>query len=91
MKSERSFTAKDILLPALVLVVICAAASGLLAVTNAVTVDRIAAIDAENKADSMSLVMPDAASFGEETADGDIAYSPALDSSGNTVGYVFTA
>lgn len=82
--------AKDIIKPVVVLFLISAVASGLLALTNAVTVDRIAAIDAENKAKSMSLVMSDAASFGEETADGDIAYSPALDASGGQLGYVLT-
>ena len=90
MKGERNFTAKDILVPVVVLVLICVAESGLLALTNAVTVERIAAIDEENKNNAMALVMPDAASFGEESVDGDVAYSPALDASCNTVGYVFT-
>ena len=90
MKGEKTFSVKDILVPVLVLVIICVAASGLLALTNAVTVDRIAVIDDENKANSMALVMPDADSFGDETADGAVAYAPALDASGNTVGYVFT-
>ena len=75
--------AKTVLAPAAILTVICIVVSGLLGVTNALTKDKIAEVQAETAAESRSVVLPSAESF--EEADGYyIAYAGS-----DIVGYVF--
>lgn len=75
--------AKSVLAPAAILTAICIVVSGLLGVTNALTKDKIAEVQAENAAASRSVVLPAAESF-EEKDD----YYVAL-SGDEVVGYVF--
>ncbi|MBQ8208983.1 MAG: FMN-binding protein [Clostridia bacterium] len=90
--SKSRFSPKEILIPTVVLLVICVVASALLAGTNMLTKDKIAAINAQTKADAMQTVMPDAVSFGDGvTATDFLEYSPALDADGNIIGYAFTS
>lgn len=88
---KNKFSPREIIIPTLVLLVIGVVAAALLGGTNMLTKDKIASIDAETKAKAMSIVMPDAASFGEEIqAEEKTAYSAALDSNGDVIGYAFT-
>lgn len=90
--SKAKFSPKEILVPTIILLVICVVASALLAGTNMLTKDKIAAINAETKAKAMQTVMPDAASFGDSvTATDSLEYSQALDANGAVVGYAFTS
>ena len=82
---------KEILKPALALLIICVAATALLALTNSVTAARIAETERENAIAARRTVMPDAADFGEEQTYDTLTYCNALDADGNTVGRVFTA
>lgn len=89
--SKSKFSPKELLIPTVVLLVICIVASALLAGTNMLTKDKIAAINAETKAKAMQTVMPDAVSFGDSViADDSLEYSEALDVNGNIIGYAFT-
>ncbi len=86
------FSPKEILKPTIILLVICIVASALLAGTNMLTKDKIAAINAETKAKAMQTVMPDAASFGNGViADDSLEYAESLDANGNIIGYAFTS
>lgn len=80
-----------IIKPAAVLLIICLIAAGLLGYVNMITTAPIEAEEAKAKQDSMTKVLPDAASFGDEIAvdDNDIITSvtPALDADGNEMGY----
>lgn len=90
MKNKK-FSPKEIIIPTVVLLVICVCASALLGYTNSLTKDKIASIDAENKAKAMAEVMAEADSFGDEvTVSETLQYSPALDKDGNIIGYAFT-
>lgn len=82
---------KEILKPALALLLICMLATALLALTNSVTAARIAETERENAIAARRTVMPDAADFGEEQTYDTLTYCNALDTDGNTVGRVFTA
>ncbi len=85
--------AKSVLIPTITLFLICVIVTGLLAGTNAITKDQIAAQAAETERVSRTMVLPSAADFQENTLsgeDGDIVYYTGVDSSGNTAGYVFT-
>ena len=74
-----------IIKPAAVLLIICIIAAGLLGYVNAITLEPIAAQDSKAKTESMTAVLPNAASFGDE---GNItSVTPALDESGNEIGY----
>lgn len=80
----------DIIKPAAVLLVICIVAAGLLGFVNQITAAPIAAQQELAKQESMTAVLPDAYSFGEEQEinEGNITtITPALDSDGNEMGY----
>ncbi len=80
----------SIIKPAAVLLIICVVAAGLLGYVNQITLAPIAAQEEAAKNDSMKAVLPDAASFGEETEvnEGNItSVTPALDAEGNEIGY----
>lgn len=79
-----------IIKPAAVLLIICIIATGLLGYVNAITLEPIAAQDSKAKTESMTAVLPNAASFGDEKEvnEGNItSVTPALDESGNEIGY----
>ena len=79
---------KEIILPALILVVICAVTTALLAGTNLLTKDTIAQLKTQAETEARQSVLPDAKSFQEVT--GDNAHFVGLEEDGVTpVGYVF--
>ena len=80
----------DIIKPAAVLLIICVVAAGLLGYVNQITAAPIAAQQELAKQESMTAVLPDADSFGDEQEinEGNITtITPALDSEGNETGY----
>lgn len=80
----------NIIKPALVLLIICVVAAGLLGYVNQITLAPIAAQETAANEASMKEVLPDAASFGEakEVNQGSITtVTPALDADGNEMGY----
>ncbi len=80
----------NIIKPAAVLLIICIIAAGLLGYVNMITATPIAEQEAAAKQESMTAVLSDAASFGEETVvnEGNITtVTPALDAEGNEIGY----
>lgn len=89
----KKMKAKDIMVPAAALLIICLVAAVLLALTNNVTKGKIAqnAIDTENA--SRQLVLSAATDFSEaETyADTALTYCKGTDAEGNLVGYIFTS
>lgn len=81
---------KDIIKPAIVLLLICVVAAGALGYVNQITLAPIAEQDAKATETSMKEVLSDAASFGDtvEVSEGNItAVTPALDENGETTGY----
>ncbi len=79
-----------IIKPAVVLLIICIVAAGLLGYVNMITTAPIAEQEALAKQESMTAVLPDAASFGDEieVEEGNItSVTPALDAEGNEMGY----
>ncbi len=80
---------KQILVPTVTLTLICLIITGLLAVTNNITADKIAQQNAQAAAASRLEVLPNAAGF-EERQMGDATYYVGKDQSGQEVGYVFT-
>ncbi len=60
---RKKITPKAILIPTLSLFLICAVVTALLAVTNSVTAEKIAANEAQSKQESMRKVLPDATDF----------------------------
>ncbi len=83
---------KDIIIPAVALLVICLIATALLAGTNVITSDKIALNAVETEKASRMLVLPEGKNYGEVTTlENGITYCQGTDDSGNQVGYVFTA
>ncbi len=83
---------KDILIPAVALLIICLVATTLLAGTNLITSEKIALNAVETEKASRMLVLPEGKSYGEVTTlDNGITYCVGTDDSGEQVGYVFTA
>lgn len=84
---------KEILVPAVMLFIIAAVCTALLAGTNLLTKDKIAEIAVQQEVAAKVAVFPDAKSFSDaKIADADgtpIAYYDAYDENGKTVGYVF--
>lgn len=74
---------KEILTPTIVLFVICVVVSALLGLTNFMTEDKIAEVQAENAAKTRMLVLPEADEFTQEGE-----YYTGL-KGGEVVGYVF--
>ncbi len=80
----------QIIKPAAVLLIICLVAAALLGYVNQITLAPIAEQEAKTQQESMTAVLPDAASFGEaeEINEGNITtITPALDASGSEIGY----
>ena len=84
---KAKITPKAILIPTISLFLICLVVTAALALTNSVTVDKIAENEAQSKQESMLNVCPDAASFDELIPD--VLYE-GKDSSGSTVGYAIS-
>lgn len=83
---------KAILIPAVALLIICLVATTLLAGTNLITSEKIAANAIETEKMSRMLVLPEGKNYGEVTTlESGITYCQGTDDSGNQVGYVFTA
>lgn len=85
--------AKEIIVPAVSLFLICVVVTALLALTNAVTAPKIDALAVETQDASKKQVLSSAASFSEEKQiekDGvSYTYYDGLDSDGSVMGYVF--
>ena len=85
--------AKEIIVPAVSLFLICVVVTALLALTNAVTAPKIDALAVETQEASKKQVLSSAASFSEEKQvekDGvSYTYYDGLASDGNVMGYVF--
>lgn len=87
----KNIKAKDILVPAVALFVICLVASVLLAITNNVTADKIAQNLVETEKQSRMVVMPEAVSFSEvQGKENGLTVCEAYDDKQETVGYVYT-
>ncbi|MBQ1966676.1 MAG: RnfABCDGE type electron transport complex subunit G [Clostridia bacterium] len=83
---------KDILIPALALLLICLVATTLLAGTNLITTEKIAANAVEKENSSRMVVLPEASDFLEvKTLESEITYCEALAEDGTKIGYVFTS
>ncbi len=81
---------KEILTPAIVLFLISAICTGILAFTNSITVNKIEENNIKAEEDSMREVYPDAASFSEKKKINGVELYEALDNGGNVLGYIFT-
>lgn len=85
--------AKEIIVPAVSLFLICVVVTALLALTNSVTAPKIDALAAETQEAAKKEVLSSAASFSEEKQvekDGvSYTYYDGLASDGNVMGYVF--
>lgn len=85
--------AKEIIVPAVSLFLICVVVTALLALTNAVTAPKIDALAVETQEAAKKQVLSSAASFSEEKQvekDGvSYTYYDGLASDGNVMGYVF--
>ena len=90
----KKFNAKEIVIPTVVLFLIAAICTGILAFTNQITQKKIEENNIAAAQSSRLLVCPDAKSFSDEkTVDykgGKAVYVEALDSSSSVIGYVFT-
>lgn len=89
---KKKISPKAILIPTISLFLICACVTALLALTNSVTADRIAANEAESQQNSMFAVLPDAKSFEAvdyEAEDGSTVYL-GVDDSGSPIGYAIS-
>jgi electron transport complex protein RnfG len=84
---KAKMTPKAILIPTISLFLICLVVTALLAVTNSVTAEKIAANEAESKQESMFSVVPGAVSFSEQVEN--VLYL-AEDASGNLIGYAIS-
>lgn len=85
---------KEILVPAIMLFVIAAVCTALLAGTNLLTKDKIAEIAVQTEMKAKSAVLESAKSFSDEKTvavnDKEYVYYDALDEKGNVMGYVFS-
>lgn len=80
---------REIAIPTVALFLICLIVTALLAGTNLLTKDAIAAQDLKKAESTRRIVLSDAQTFTEATA-GDVTYYVGTDASGSDVGYVFT-
>ncbi len=83
---------KAILVPALALLIICLVATTLLAGTNMITAEKIAANAVEKENSSRMVVLPEGNSYSEVTAlENGLTYCEGMNENGEVVGYVFTS
>ena len=90
---KKKMNPKDILVPAVMLLVICLVTTVLLALTNSVTKTKIAQNAADKETSSRAEVLPDATQFSEVTTDEEkgVTYCEGKNANGESVGYVFTS
>lgn len=88
----KAISPKDIIKPALSLIIIAAVTTGILAVANSITEPVIEANNAETAAESMQEVLPDAVSFSDtyENDEYNVEYAEGYDESGALIGYAVT-
>lgn len=87
----KKIKAKDIIVPAAALLVICLVATALLAFTNSVTAKKILENSALKENSSRALVLPEATEFSEvKTLENGVTWCVGTKDS-NEVGYVFTS
>jgi electron transport complex protein RnfG len=82
---------KEIVRYGLILAIICAVASGLLAGMNALTKSRIIAQAQAEEEESLKEVMPEAAHFEAVKEDDEVIYYKAQDAQGKLIGVAFKA
>ena len=83
---------KEILVPAVALLVFCLVATAILAGTNMITAAKIADNAVQTETQSRQKVLPAGVTYTEvSTADTGVTWCAGLDADGNTVGYVYTA
>jgi electron transport complex protein RnfG len=83
---------KDILVPALALLLICLVATTLLAGTNLITTEKIAANAVEKENSSRMIVLPEGKTYSEVTTlESGLTYCIGSNEAGEEVGYVFTS
>ena len=88
----KKINVKDILVPAIALLLFCLVATALLAGTNMITRDKIAANAVQTEIASREKVLPAGKSYGEAvTADNGVSYCVGYDADGKEIGYVFTS
>lgn len=88
----KKINVKDIIIPAVALLVICLVATALLAGTNVMTAEKIAQNAVEKENSSRMLVLPEGKEYGEVTAlENGMTYCEGKDEKGETAGYVFTS
>ena len=89
----KKLNAKEILVPAVSLFIICLVVTALLAVTNMVTAPKIDELAAERQNEAKKVVLSDAESFSDEkTVEKDgvqYTYYEGLSQSEEKIGYVF--
>ncbi|MBQ6753066.1 MAG: RnfABCDGE type electron transport complex subunit G [Clostridia bacterium] len=87
----KKMNAKDILIPAVSLFIICVVATAFLALINSITKDKIKANTLAKAAESRQTVLAEAKDFKEvdKDNDGTVDYYEGVDATGNVVGYVF--
>ena len=86
----KKFSFKEVCVPAIVLFLIAAICTAILAVTNDVTSAQIAENNAEAEKQSRQIVFTDAKSFSDAKTAGDKTFVEALDEEGKVIGYIFT-
>ncbi len=86
----KKFSFKEVALPAIILFLIAAICTAILAVTNSVTAPKIAENNALAEIEARQLVFADADSFSDVKTVGEVTYVDALDKDGKVIGYVFT-
>ncbi|MBQ8028580.1 MAG: RnfABCDGE type electron transport complex subunit G [Clostridia bacterium] len=88
----KNMKAKDIIIPALALFLICLVSSALLAFTNSITKEKIAQNAVETENASRQIVLTGAESFGEVSQrENGLTVCEAFDAEGNVIGYVYTS
>ncbi|MBE6783837.1 MAG: RnfABCDGE type electron transport complex subunit G [Ruminococcaceae bacterium] len=86
----KKFTFKSVGIPTIVLFLIAAICTAILAVTNNVTAPKIADNNAKAEIEARKRVFTQAADFSDVKEINGSTYVEALDEKGNLIGYVFT-
>ena len=86
----KKFSFKEVALPAIILFLIAAICTAILAVTNGVTAPKIEENNVKAEIAARQLVFADAATFSDVKTVSDVTYVEALDEENNVIGYVFT-
>ena len=88
----KKINVKDILVPAVALLIFCLVATAILAGTNMITKEKIAENAVQTEIASRAAVLPEGKDYGEVvTLDNGVTYCIGYGTDGNEVGYVFTS